>query len=66
MVLDTNLVLSALLFPQGRLAFLRHAWQETRFFPLASKTTAAELIRVLAYKDFGFCAIKRWINWSQY
>lgn len=51
-VLDTNLVLSALVFSQGRLAVLRHAWQEARFVPLVSKTTTAELIRVLAYPRF--------------
>ena len=51
-VLDTNLALSALAFAQGRLAVLRHAWQEGRFVPLASKATTAELIRVLAYPKF--------------
>lgn len=51
-VLDTNLVLSALVFSQGRFAVLRHAWQEVRFVPLVSKTTIAELIRVLAYPKF--------------
>lgn len=51
-VLDTNLVLSALVFAQGRLAVLRHVWQEARIVPLVSKTTTAELIRVLAYPKF--------------
>lgn len=51
-VLDTNLLLSALVFASGRLAVLRHAWQEKRFIPLVSKVTAAELIRVLAYPKF--------------
>lgn len=51
-VLDTNLVLSALVFAQGRLAILRHLWQDGRFTPLASKATTAELIRVLAYPKF--------------
>jgi len=51
-VLDTNLVLSALVFAQGRLAVLRHAWQGGRFVPLVSKATTAELIRVLAYPKF--------------
>jgi len=51
-VLDTNLVLSALVFAQGRLTVLRHAWQEKRFVPLVSKATTAELIRVLAYQKF--------------
>lgn len=55
-VLDTNLVLSALVFAQGRLAVLRHDWQEARLVPLVSKTTTAELIRVLAYPKFNLDA----------
>src|SRR5687767_9885935 len=51
-VLDTNVVLSALLFTQGRLAPLRPAWQQARFQPLASATTIAELIRALTYPKF--------------
>jgi len=51
-VLDTNLVLSALVFANGRLAALRHAWQNGRYVPLVSTATAAELIRVLAYPKF--------------
>ena len=51
-VIDTNLVLSALVFAQGRLAPLRHAWQGERCRPLVSRSTAAELIRVLAYPKF--------------
>jgi putative PIN family toxin of toxin-antitoxin system len=51
-VLDTNLVLSALVFTQGRLTSLRQAWQEKRIKPLASSATIAELIRVLGYPKF--------------
>ena len=51
-VLDTNLVLSALVFATGRLAALRHAWQGGKYVPLVSKATTAELIRVLAYPKF--------------
>jgi putative PIN family toxin of toxin-antitoxin system len=51
-VLDTNLVLSALVFAQGRLVALRHAWQGGYCVPLVSNATAAELIRVLAYPKF--------------
>ena len=51
-VLDTNLVLSALVFSGGRLVVLRRGWQSHRFTPLASKATADELIRVLAYPRF--------------
>lgn len=55
-VLDTNSVLSALVFAQGRLAALRLAWQQERCRPLASRKTAAELIRVLAYPKFRLTA----------
>ena len=51
-VLDTNLVLSALVFANGRLAALRHAWREGHCVPLVSKATTAELIRVLTYPKF--------------
>lgn len=51
-VIDTNLVLSALVFAQGRVTPLRHAWQGRRIQPLLSRVTAAELIRVLAYPKF--------------
>lgn len=51
-VIDTNLVLSALVFAQGRLTPLRLAWQEQRLQPLVSRATTAELIRVLAYPKF--------------
>lgn len=55
-VIDTNLVLSALVFAGGRLAPLRLAWQEQRLQPLLSKATAAELIRALAYPKFKLAA----------
>lgn len=52
MVLDTNIVLSALAFANGRVAALRHAWREGHCLALVSKATTAELIRVLAYPKF--------------
>ena len=51
-VIDTNLVLSALLFSKGRLTPLRLAWQNESIRPLVSRATAAELVRVLAYPKF--------------
>jgi len=51
-VLDTNIVLSALLFNAGRLAWVRHAWQRQRVQPLVCKATVKELMRVLAYPKF--------------
>ncbi len=51
-VIDTNLVLSALVFAQGRSMVLRQIWQDHRIRPLISRVTAAELIRVLGYPKF--------------
>ena len=51
-VLDTNVVLSALVFTHGRAVVLREAWQGGRCEPLVSKQTADELIRVLGYPKF--------------
>ncbi|CAC5343224.1 conserved hypothetical protein [Planktothrix rubescens CCAP 1459/22] len=50
-VIDTNLVLSALVFG-GKLSRLRLAWQDNRFIPLTSQVTIAELVRVLTYPKF--------------
>lgn len=58
-VLDTNVVLSALLFSSGRLAWLRQAWQRGQFQPLVCKETASELLRVLAYPKFRLTAQDR-------
>ena len=58
-VIDTNLVLSALVFAQGRLTPLRFAWQRTQCQPLVSSITAAELIRVLAYPKFKLSAAEQ-------
>jgi putative PIN family toxin of toxin-antitoxin system len=58
-VLDTNLVLSALVFTTGRLAALRTAWQSGRCQPLASQATASELMRVLGYPKFKLAADER-------
>ena len=51
-VLDTNVVLSALVFAQGRVAPLRQAWQLGRCYPLVSTTTTVELMRALQYPKF--------------
>jgi len=51
-VLDTNCVISALLFSKHSLAWLRHSWQNAQITPLASKDSVTELIRVLTYPKF--------------
>jgi putative PIN family toxin of toxin-antitoxin system len=51
-VLDTNVVHSALVFGGGLAGRLRVGWQQGVFVPLASTATAQELVRVLAYPKF--------------
>ncbi|MDR2243930.1 MAG: putative toxin-antitoxin system toxin component, PIN family [Burkholderiales bacterium] len=55
-VLDTNIVLSALLFDTGRLAWVRQAWQHGQIRPLVCRETVNELLRVLAYPKFKLSA----------
>ncbi len=59
LVLDTNVLLSALLFPSGSLSWLRDAWQSELIVPLASRVTIAELLRVLHYPKFSLSAAER-------
>lgn len=58
-VLDTNVVLSALLFRGGATGRLRYAWQDGACLPLVSTATVQELIRVLAYPKFRLSADER-------
>lgn len=51
-VLDTNVVLSALLFGGPATRMLRGLWQQRACSPLVSAATAGELVRVLAYPKF--------------
>lgn len=51
-VLDTNCLVSALIFSRGRFTWLREAWQAKRFVALASRDTVSELLRVLSYPKF--------------
>jgi putative PIN family toxin of toxin-antitoxin system len=57
-VIDTNLVLSALVFG-GSTTKLRLSWQSDRFIPLASKATITELLRVLAYPKFKLTQVEQ-------
>ena len=58
-VLDTNVVLSALIFGGGAAGRLRTRWQAGAFMPLVSTATAHELVRVLAYPKFRLSAADR-------
>ena len=51
-VLDTNVVLSALVFGGGAAGRVRRAWQQGALLPQASTATVKELVRVLAYPKF--------------
>lgn len=70
-VLDTSVVVSALVFSQGPTARLRQAWLQGRCVPLVSTATAQELMRVLAYPKFGLDAAEReelladYLPWTQ-
>lgn len=55
-VVDTNLVLSALVFAGSRLTPFLLAWQDRRLQPLVSRATATELIRTLAFPKFKLAA----------
>ena len=58
-VLDTNVLLSTLLFHAGPLSWLRLAWQSEAIHPLASHDTTTELIRVLSYLKFTLTSDER-------
>ena len=52
-VIDTNILISALLFESRSLAWLLELWQSNVILPLISRDTAAEFYRVLLYDKFG-------------
>lgn len=58
-VLDTNIVLSALLFSAGRLAWMRQTWQRQQLQPLVCRETVNEFLRVLAYPKFKLSAAEQ-------
>ncbi len=51
-VLDSNVVVSALLFPVGSLTWTRDAWLSQTIVPLAGQHTEGEIRRVLSYAKF--------------
>ena len=57
-VLDTNVVVSALLFERGSLAWIRTAWQSRLIRPVVAEPTVRELMRVLAYPKFRLNAVE--------
>ena len=55
-VLDTNVVVSALVFGGGAAGQIRHVWRQGLCVPLVSRATVEELIRVLGYPKFRLSA----------
>lgn len=51
-VLDTNILVSALVFRSSTPAEIRRAWTSGRCLPLVSRETAGEFAAVLAYPKF--------------
>lgn len=51
-VIDTNVVVSTLVFESDRFTWLRAAWRTGEVVPVVSRETVAELMRVLAYPKF--------------
>ncbi len=51
-VLDTNVILSALLFSNGNLAWLKKAWQAKTIRPVISNATKEDLFDSLNYPKF--------------
>jgi putative PIN family toxin of toxin-antitoxin system len=51
-VIDTNVLVSAMIFKSGALAALRHAWQSGECVPVVSRATTEELLAVLRYPKF--------------
>lgn len=58
-VFDTNVVVSALLFPAGHVAWLRQAWHRQAVVPLVNKLTMQEVYRVLSYPKFALSGSDR-------
>jgi putative PIN family toxin of toxin-antitoxin system len=65
-VFDTNTVLSALVFHQGRLSWLREVWRERQAIPLISEVTEREICRVLGYPKFKLSATEQEALLNQY
>ena len=52
LVLDTNVLVSTLLFRRGALRWILQSWQSGEIVPLRSVSTVNELVRVLSYARF--------------
>jgi putative PIN family toxin of toxin-antitoxin system len=55
-VLDTNIIISALVFSSSQINWLREAWINKRILPVVDKACVEELMRALAYPKFRLSA----------
>jgi len=51
-VIDTNIIISTLVFSSGQLDWLREAWVNQRITPLTNTPCSEELLRALTYPKF--------------
>ena len=58
LVLDTNVVVSVLLFGHGSLSWIMESWRSGQILPIISEATSAELKRVLSYPRFNLDSIE--------
>ena len=61
LVIDTNILISTLLFPTETFIRIRRGWEARTIIPIVSDDTIAEFRRVLAYSKFGL-PVNRQIN----
>jgi putative PIN family toxin of toxin-antitoxin system len=55
-VLDTNIIISALVFNSSQISWLREVWINKRILPVVDKACVEELMRALAYPKFKLSA----------
>jgi putative PIN family toxin of toxin-antitoxin system len=55
-VIDTNIIISTLVFNTGRLHWLKDAWSEQIITPLVDPACSEELLRALTYPKFKLSA----------
>ena len=51
-VIDTNIIISTLVFSNGQLGWLREAWISQQITPLTNTPCSEELLRALTYPKF--------------
>ena len=58
-VIDTNVLISALIFKSGAMAAIRHAWQRGKIVPIISRASAEEFMLALRYPKFALEAYEQ-------